>query len=115
MFTKILIVIVKWLKETVDKLYYSKYTLGERGALIRTMFPWINQVGEYRKLTDFLSHTSPVDLSLITEAITSFYWGEVSRLTSSNKFNEIERYQGLIDFCQSVKDYSEEAHNLNNQ
>lgn len=108
-------IIITYLKEKIDKLYYSKYTLGQRGTLIRTMFPWITKVWEYSRLEEYLITTSPTELNRVIWFITSFYWWEVSRLTANSKFEEIKRYQGLIDLCQSLKDYSEEAYNLNNQ
>jgi len=103
-----MLAIIIWLKKYVDKLYYSKYTLGERGALIRTMFPWITKVWEYKTLESFLITTSLAEIDQLTWAIMSYYWWEVERLTLKWEFEWIRRYQGLVDFCQSIQDFSKE-------
>lgn len=108
-------VIIAFLKKTFDKLYYSKYTIQERGALIRTMFPWINKVGEYERLNSFLKDRSQYELDEYIWAIMAYYWWEVETLTMKWEFNKIERYQWLVDFCQAIRDYSNEVYNLNNK
>jgi hypothetical protein len=39
-----MVAIISFLKKYIDKLYYSKYTLGNRDTLIRAMFPGVNRV-----------------------------------------------------------------------
>lgn len=93
-------------KKLIDKLYYSYYT-ADKEALIREMFPWINYIWDYSHIDLFLKTTSYDSLDSIVKVITTFYWGEVWRLTIENKFQQIERYQGLLEFCVSIRDYQQ--------
>jgi len=109
-----MIIIITFFKNLIDKLYYSKYNLGNQEALIRKMFPWIKIVWEYSQLELFLKDKTAKDLSDIKMAIMSYYWGENARLTLEWKFEEIKRIQWLVDFCQSLTDYVNELISYNN-
>lgn len=98
--------ILTYIKKIVDKYYYNEYTY-DKDTLIREMFPWIINIWEYKKIDSFLRKNSPSDISDLIEAIWAFYRWEVDRCTKEWKFQEIERYQWLIDFSQSIRDYQE--------
>lgn len=95
-----------FVKKFIDKLYYSKYTRS-RETLIREVFPWINYIWDYSTVELFLKSSNPTAVSDLIKVITTFYWWEVNRLTIQNDFQWIVRYQGLLDFCQSLRDYQE--------
>jgi len=108
-----IITIIRYLKNFVDKLYYNKYNLWERETLIRQMFPWINKVWEYETLNLFLKDKSLSDLDQLLKTLMSYYWWEVARHAEANNTTAIREMKGLLDFCQSVKDYINELYNLN--
>ena len=101
---KYILKIISIAKKYIDKAYYSYYTL-DKEALIREAFPWINYVGDYTNITLFMKTNSLDTLETISQVITTYYWWEVNRLIKEDNFQQIERYQWLLDFCQSMKDY----------
>jgi len=98
--------IIRLLKKIIDKQYYKYYT-EDKETLIRQMFPWIQQVWEYKKLSLFLQSNGPQQINDIIEIIWAYYRWEVERLNMEWKFSEVERYQWLVDFSQSLRDYQE--------
>lgn len=98
--------IIKFIKKYIDKIYYLHYTR-DRETLVREMFPWINYIWEYRFIDLYLKNSTPESLDSIIKVIFTFYRWEVNRLTLEWKFQWIERYQWLLDFCQSLKDYQQ--------
>lgn len=88
--------IIPWIKKYVDKIYYSEYTLS-RETLIREMFPWINNIWEYKKINDFLLTHDISELNDIIWIIYSFYWGQVSILVHNNKESEVIHYKWLLE------------------
>lgn len=97
--------IITKLKKFIDKIYYNQY-YGGREILIREIFPWINNVWEFKELTKFLNSQDSTNITILIKVIWDFYWWEVSRLSLDWKFSEIERNQWLLDFAQSLKDYN---------
>jgi hypothetical protein len=94
------------LKKYIDKLYYNKYT-HDRETLIREMFPNIENIWEYKHIDFYLRNSTISQTNDLVKAIWAFYWWEVARLTKENKYDEIMKYQWLIDFSQTIKDYHE--------
>ena len=92
------------LKKIIDKIYYSKYYTS-REILIREIFPGTYNVWEYKDLNKYLNSQDVNNIENLIKVIWDFYWWEVSRLAMEGKFTSIERFQGLIDFGQSLKDY----------
>jgi hypothetical protein len=98
--------LLKIVKKIIDKAYYNQYTYN-RETLVREMFPWIVSIWEYKEIDSFLRHWNITQTNDIVRAIWAFYWGKVKELTSAWKYVEIEKYQWLLDFCQSIRDYQE--------
>lgn len=96
--------IITAIKKFVDKIYYNGY-YDRREILVREIFPNIKEIGEYKKLSTFLETQDHSSVDRLIEVITDFYWWEVSQLSLDWKFSSIERYQWLLDFAQSLKDY----------
>ena len=96
--------IIVQLKKIIDKIYYSKYYTS-REILIREIFPGVSNIWEYKYLTKYLNTQDANSVDELIKVVWDFYWWEVSRLGMEGKFTSIERFQGLIDFTQSLKDY----------
>ena len=102
----IFIKFIEFLKNKIDKLYYSLYTHNDE-TLIRKMFPWVNTLTQqdYSTINNFLINISPTMLDDLTKVITTFYWIEVNREILKWNLQWVVKYQWLIELCNSLIDF----------
>ena len=98
--------LIKWLKKSLDRIYYNSYTL-ERGPLIREMFPWIYNVWAYAHFETFIRNNDVSQIAIIIEVVTSYYRGEVDSLIAVWKIEEIKNLKWLLDFASYLRDYKD--------
>lgn len=97
--------ILVWLKKTIDKMYYVEYSKPKE-TLIREMFPWIDNVWEYKLLDTYIaSHNNMNEIYTLIRVIHSFYRWEVNSLIANWKVDEINNYKWLLIFANSLKDF----------
>lgn len=98
-------IILKWLKQKVDKLYKKEYNVTQE-TLVREMFPWIYNVWEYKFLNNYIaSHCSINEITDLIKVIHSFYWWEINQLIASWKIESINDYRWLLIFANNLKDF----------
>jgi len=103
---KFLLILVKWLKLKLDKIYYSEYTLS-RETLIREMFPWLNAIWEYKKLSEYIASHSHEEISKLIEILYSFYWWEANLLVHSNKEDDVKYLKWILEFALALERFRE--------
>lgn len=110
---KFLLKVITILKKNLDKLYYSQYTL-QRETLIREMFPWIQQIWEYKHIDIYIRNHNITEIDDLIKTIYSFYRWEVNRFILEWKIENINNLQWLLDFIYSIRSFQEEILRQNN-
>ena len=98
---KIIMYILKKIKEKVDKQYYFYYTQNNE-MLIRQTFPWISLIDSYSYLELYVNWKSFIEIQNITNLITCYYWWEVSLAIAWKDYTKIEKLQSLLDLANNL-------------
>lgn len=98
--------IISWLKKSIDRVYYNSYNL-KRETLVREMFPWINNVWEYKYIETYIRNNNLSNILDLVKVIHSYYRWEVNTLISIWKIDEIKNLKWLLDFSIALRDYKD--------
>lgn len=106
-FARVIFPVVSYIKQKIDKLYFSTYNVRGRENMIRNMFPWHDKIDDYARLTSYIERAQTKEITTLKEILMSYYWNQVAELVTQGNLSDLAKFEGILRFVEVVSTYKE--------